>query len=55
VIHTQVLAPNLEVKRPFERYRRRHKDNIKMVHKQTEWGGVNWIHMAKEWENFRLF
>jgi hypothetical protein len=31
VICTPVLAPNLEGKRPFERYRRRYKDNTKMA------------------------
>jgi hypothetical protein len=43
----RVLVGKPEGKRPLERPRRRWEDGIRMDHKKSGWGGVEWIHLAQ--------
>jgi hypothetical protein len=38
----------LERKRPLGRYTRRWEDNIKMDLKEIVWASMDWIHVAKD-------
>jgi hypothetical protein len=42
-----------EGKRPLGRPRRRWEDGIKMDLKEIGWGGVEWIHLAKDRDRWR--
>jgi hypothetical protein len=41
-----LLVGKPERKRPLMRPRRRWGYNIKMDHREAEWEGVDWIHLA---------
>jgi hypothetical protein len=40
-------------KRPLGRPRRRCVDNIKIVLRETEWGGMGWIDLAQDRDQWR--
>jgi hypothetical protein len=44
-----------ERKRQLERPRRTWVDNIKIDRRETEWDGVDWIHLAKDRDQWRAF
>jgi hypothetical protein len=44
----RVLVGKPERKRPFERPRHRWEDGIKMDLRESDWGGVEWIHLAQD-------
>jgi hypothetical protein len=44
---------NPEGKRPFGRYRRRWEGDIKMDFSEIRWEGVDWIHLARERDQWR--
>jgi hypothetical protein len=53
----KVLAYGLFVVKPGTRrllyiLRHRWEDNIKMDFKEIEWEGVEWIHMAEDWDRW---
>jgi hypothetical protein len=43
----------LEGKRPLKRTRHRWKDNIKTDSREREWGGMDWIHLAQDRDQWR--
>jgi hypothetical protein len=43
----RIMVGNPEQRRPPGRHRRRWKDNIKIDIK-VEWGGMDWIHLARD-------
>jgi hypothetical protein len=54
----KVLVYGLFVVKPGARgllyiLRHRLEDNIKMDCKEMEWEGVDWIHMAEDWEGWQ--
>jgi hypothetical protein len=52
--HT-ILVGKAERKRPIGRPRRICVDNIKMNLKELRWGGVNWIDVAQDSDQWRAF
>jgi hypothetical protein len=48
----RILVGMPEGKRPLERPRRRWEDNIRMD-LQREWGGVDWIDLAQDRDQWR--
>jgi hypothetical protein len=44
----KVLVGTPEGKRPLERPRRRWEDGLKMDLREIGWGGVEWIHLAQD-------
>jgi hypothetical protein len=48
-----LLVAKPEEKRPLGRPRHRWVDNIKMDMGEIEWGGVDWIGLAQDGENWR--
>jgi hypothetical protein len=42
-----------EGKRPLERPRLRWEDNIKMDLREIEWGGMDWIDLAQDRDQWR--
>jgi hypothetical protein len=44
----KILLRKPEGKRPVERTRRRWENNIKMALGGIWWGGVDWIHLAQD-------
>jgi hypothetical protein len=42
----RVLVGKREGKRPLGRHRRRQEDKIKMNMVEIGWGGIDWIHLA---------
>jgi hypothetical protein len=44
----------LERKRPLGRPRRRWVDNIKIGLREIIWNGVDWIHLAQDWDQWRV-
>jgi hypothetical protein len=42
-----------EGKRPLARLRRRWKDTIKMNFKEIGWGGMDWINLLQDWDQWR--
>jgi hypothetical protein len=44
----KILIGKPDGKRPFRRLRFRWKDNIKMDLKEIRFGGVDWIHLAQD-------
>jgi hypothetical protein len=42
-----------EGKRPLGRPRLRWKDNIKINLRETKWGGMDWINLAQDMEQWR--
>jgi hypothetical protein len=49
----KILVGKPEGKRPLGRHRRRWEDNIRMDVKETGWEGVDWIHLAKDRDQWR--
>jgi hypothetical protein len=49
----RILVGKQKGKRPLGRPRRRWVDNIKMHLTELEWGGVNWIDMAQDRDQWR--
>jgi hypothetical protein len=45
-----VLVGKPEGKRPLERLRHRREDGIRMGLRETGWEGVEWIHLAQDWD-----
>jgi hypothetical protein len=50
----EVLVRKPEGKRLPERYKGRLEDNIKMDLNETEWKGVNWIHLDQDGVHCRV-
>jgi hypothetical protein len=48
----QDLVGKPEGKRPLERTRRRWDENIKMDRREIGWGGMDWIHLAQDNEQW---
>jgi hypothetical protein len=48
-----VLVGNPEGKRPVGRPRRRWEDNNKMALREIGWGGMDWIDLAKDRDQWR--
>jgi hypothetical protein len=46
----KIFVENPEGKRPLGRPRHRWEDNIVADLRETRWKGVDWIHLAHEWE-----
>jgi hypothetical protein len=44
----RILMVKPEVKRPLGRHRHRWEDNIKMYHRETGQGGMDWIHLPQD-------
>jgi hypothetical protein len=42
------LVGKQEVKRPLGKRKRRWEDNIKMNLRETGWGGIDWIDLARD-------
>jgi hypothetical protein len=42
-----------EGKRPLGRHRRRWEDNIKMDLRETGWGGMDWIELAQDRDQWK--
>jgi hypothetical protein len=42
-----------EGKRPVGRLRRKWENNIKMDLRETGWGGMDWIHLAQDRDQWR--
>jgi hypothetical protein len=42
-----------EGKRPLRRVSRRWEDNIQIDLRETGWSGMNWIHLAQDWDYWR--
>jgi hypothetical protein len=49
-----ILVRNPEGKRPLGRPRRRREDSIKMVVREMRWGGMVWIDMAQDRQQWML-
>jgi hypothetical protein len=48
----RILVGKLEGKRLLGRQRRRRVDNIKMYLRKIAWGGMNWIDLAEDSDQF---
>jgi hypothetical protein len=49
----RILVGKPEGKRPLERPRRRCEDNIKMDLREIGWGGMDWIDLARDRDQWR--
>jgi hypothetical protein len=49
----RIMVENPEGKRPLGRPRRRWVDNIKMDLREIGWGGVDWIDLAQDRDQWR--
>jgi hypothetical protein len=49
----RILVRKPEGKRPLARPRRRWEDNIKIHLRQIRWGGMDWIHLAQDRDQWR--
>jgi hypothetical protein len=49
----KILVRKPEGKRPLGRPRRRWEDNIKMDLKEIGWGGIDWIDLAQDRDQWR--
>jgi hypothetical protein len=49
----RILVGNLEGKRPLGRHGRRWEDNIKMDRREIGWGGMGWIDLAQDRNQWR--
>jgi transposase len=49
----RILVGNPEGKRPIGRPRRRWEDNIKMDLREIGWGGMVWIDLARDMDQWR--
>jgi hypothetical protein len=50
----RILMEKSEGKIPLARPRRRWVDNIKMVLRDIEWGGMDWIYLAQDRDQLRI-
>jgi hypothetical protein len=48
-----ILVGKPEGKRPLGRPRRRWVDNIKIDLREIGWGGMDWIDLAQDWDQWR--
>jgi hypothetical protein len=44
-----------EGKRPLGRPRHRWKDNIRMVLGEIKWGGMDWLHLGEDRDQWQAF
>jgi hypothetical protein len=51
----RILAGKPEGKRPLGRPRRRWEDNIRIDLREIEWGGIDWIDLAQDRDQWRAF
>jgi hypothetical protein len=51
--HVVYWSEKPEGKRPLGRHKRKRESNIKMDLKETEWGGVDWIYLAEDRDQWR--
>jgi hypothetical protein len=51
----RVLVRKSKGKRPLERPRRRWEDNIRMDLREIGWGGMDWIDLAQDKDQWRAF
>jgi hypothetical protein len=51
----RILVGKPEGKRPLGRPRRRWEDNIKMDLREIGWGGMEWIHVAQDSDQWKAF
>jgi hypothetical protein len=51
----RILVRNPEGKRPLGRPRRRWKDNFKVDLREIGWGGMDWIALAQDRNQWRAF
>jgi hypothetical protein len=49
----RILVRKSEGKRPLERPRRRWEDNIRMDFRDIGWGGMDWINLAQDRDQWR--
>jgi hypothetical protein len=49
----RILVEKPEGKRPLEGPRRRWIDNVKMDFREIGWGGMDWIHLAQDRDQWR--
>jgi hypothetical protein len=49
----RILVRKPEGKRPLGRTRRRWEDNIKMDLREIGWGGIDWIDLAQDRDQWR--
>jgi hypothetical protein len=49
----RILVGKPEVKRPLGRPRDRWVDNVKMDLRETGWGGIDWINLAQDRDQWR--
>jgi hypothetical protein len=49
----RILVGTLEGTRPLGRPRRRWEDNIRMDCREIGWGGMDWIHLAQDRDQWR--
>jgi hypothetical protein len=51
----RILVGKSEGKRPLGRPRCKWEDNIKMDLREIEWGGIDWIYLAQDRDQWRAF
>jgi hypothetical protein len=44
----KIFVGKSEEKRPLGRPTRTWEDNIEMINREIEWGGMDWIHLAQD-------
>jgi hypothetical protein len=49
----RILVGNLEGRRALDKPKRRRVDNIKMDLRETGWGGMDWIDLAADRDQWR--
>jgi hypothetical protein len=49
----RILVGRTNGKRPLGRPRRRWVNNIKMDLREIGWGGMDWIDLAQDWDQWR--
>jgi hypothetical protein len=49
----RVLVGRPEGKKPLGRSRRMWEDNIRRVHGGIGWGGIDWVHLAQDRDQWR--
>jgi hypothetical protein len=50
----RILMGKLEGKKPLGRPRHRWVDNIKMYFREIGWGGMDWINLAQDMNQWRV-
>jgi hypothetical protein len=49
----RILVGKTEGKRPLQRPRCKWADNIKIDHREIEWGGMDWINLTQDRDQWR--